>query len=121
MVMSAEKEQGEEYFNFINSLNSEGTKKTYAYHLEQFLNFLKSDLHSFQILSVKEKEQLIIQYLVQKKVSAVHKNLILSAIRHACEINDVILNWKKIKKFIRSSPKTDIHMILLLTKSLPGH
>jgi hypothetical protein len=44
--------------------------------------------------------------LVQKKVSAPHKNLILSAIRHACEINDTVLNWKKIKKFIRSSQKT---------------
>ena len=104
-MATAEKEQ-EEYFNFINSLNSESTKKTYAYHLEQFLNFLKTDLHSFLILLVKEKEQLIIQYLVQKKVSAPHKNLILSAIRHACEINDTVLNWKKIKKFIRSSQKT---------------
>ena len=102
--MSAEKEQ-EEYFNFINSLNSESTKKTYAYHLEQFLNFVKLDLHSFLIDAQKEK--LIIQYLVQKKVSAVHKNLILAAIRHACEINDVVgINWKKIKKFIRSSQKT---------------
>ena len=106
MVMSAEKEQGEEYFNFINSLNSESTKYTYAYHSEQFLNYLKTDLHSFLLLTVKEKEQLIIQYLVQKKVSAPHKNLILAAIRHACEINDTVLNWKKIKKFIRSSQKT---------------
>ena len=110
MVMSAEKEQGEEYFNFINSLNSESTKYTYAYHLEQFLNYLKTDLHSFLLLTVKEKEQLIIQYLVeylvQKKVSAPHKNLILAAIRHACEINDTVLNWKKIKRFIRSSQKT---------------
>ena len=30
----------------------------------------------------------------------------MAAIRHACEINDVVLNWKKIKKFIRSSQKT---------------
>lgn len=67
MIMSAEKEQGEgeEYFNFTNSLNSESTKKTYAYHLEQFLNFLKSDLHSFLINLQKEK--LIIQYLVGDK------------------------------------------------------
>ena len=101
--MSAEKEQ-EEYFNFINSLNAEHTKKTYAYHLEQFLNFVKLDLHSFLIDAQKEKQ--IIQYLVQKKVSAPHKNLILAVIRHACEINDTVLNWKKIKRFIRSSQKT---------------
>ena len=99
-MTTTEKEQGEEYFNFINSLNAKSTKYTYAYHLEQFLRYLKTDLHSFLILVVKEKEQLIIQYLVQKKVSAPHKNLILAAIRHACEINDTVLNWKKIKLII---------------------
>lgn len=63
-------------------------------------------MHDFLILSQQQITNIIIQYLVQKKVSAVHKNLILAAVRHACEINDVILNWKKIKKFIRSSQKT---------------
>ena len=35
-----------------------------------------------------------------------HKIVIFSAIKHACEMNDVILNWKKLKKFIKSD-KTD--------------
>jgi hypothetical protein len=30
----------------------------------------------------------------------------MATIKHACEMNDVILNWKKLKKFIRSE-KTD--------------
>ena len=30
----------------------------------------------------------------------------MASIKHACEMNDVILNWKKIKKFIKSE-KTD--------------
>lgn len=93
-----------EYFNFINSLNAEPTKKLYAYCLQQFLDYCKLDLHSFLINP--EKEKLIIQYLVTKKLSVQYKNVIFAAIRHACEINDIILNWKKIKKFIRSSQKT---------------
>ena len=30
----------------------------------------------------------------------------MAAIKHACEMNDVMLNWKKLKKFIKSE-KTD--------------
>ena len=45
---------------------------------------------------------LIIKYLVDKKVSRQYKNLITATLKHACEINDIILNWKKIKKFINS-------------------
>lgn len=93
-------ESDTEYFNFINSLNAEHTKKLYAYCLEQFLNYCKLDLHSFIGLLPDRKEKLIIEYLVQKKVSRQYKNVILATITHACNMNDVVLNWKKIKKFI---------------------
>ncbi|HEX2305949.1 MAG TPA: hypothetical protein VHH33_06645 [Nitrososphaeraceae archaeon] len=45
---------------------------------------------------------LIIKYLVDRKVSSQYKNLITATLKHACEINDIVLNWKKIKKFINS-------------------
>jgi len=94
-----------EYFNFINSLNALATKKLYTYCLVQFLNHYKlKDIHSFLIH--KQKEQIIIEYLVEKKVSRQYKNDIFAALRHACEINDILLNWRKIKKFTRSSQKT---------------
>lgn len=44
----------------------------------------------------------IIKYLVEQKISKGYKNLIVATLKHACEINDIILNWKKIKKFINS-------------------
>lgn len=44
--------------------------------------------------------------MVARKISRQYKNLTFSTIKHACEINDVILNWKKIKKFIKTQ-KTD--------------
>jgi hypothetical protein len=33
----------------------------------------------------------------------------MATIKHACEMNDVALNWKKLKKFIQSE-KTDNEM-----------
>jgi integrase len=45
---------------------------------------------------------LITKYLVSQKKSKTYKNLILSSIKHASEMNDIILNWKKLKKFINS-------------------
>jgi len=42
----------------------------------------------------------IIYYLVQKKVSKGLKHVIFHTLKHACEVNDVLLNWKKIKKFV---------------------
>ena len=91
-----------EYFNFINSLNSEHTKITYAYCLNEFLSNINLNLNEFLNNSVKQ-ENLIIKYLVEKKVSAKYKGVILATIKHACDMNDVLLNWKKIKKFIKTT------------------
>ncbi|HEY7778511.1 MAG TPA: hypothetical protein VIA09_08220, partial [Nitrososphaeraceae archaeon] len=38
----------------------------------------------------------------EKRISRQYKIVIFSAIKHACEMNDVILNWKILKKFIKS-------------------
>jgi len=94
------------YFNFINSLDSEVTKKSYRFCMLKFLSHYKLDLISFLKLPQQDISDLIIKYLVERKISRQYKNLIFSTIKHACEINDVILNWKKIKKFIKTQ-KTD--------------
>ena len=39
--------------------------------------------------------------LVGKKISRQYKKLIFSGIKHACEMNEVILNWKKMKKIVK--------------------
>jgi integrase len=91
----------EEYFNFIESLNSPLTKRNYNYSLQQFLSWVKLDLHSLLKMPTPKLEKVIIEYLVAKKVSKGFKNAIFHTIKHACEVNDVLLNWKKIKKFVR--------------------
>jgi len=90
------------FFNFINSLDSEYTKDSNRFCLEKFLNHYDIDLVSFLKLPQEEMTTLIIKYLVDKKISRRYKSLVTASIKHACEINDVVLNWKKIKKFINS-------------------
>jgi hypothetical protein len=96
------------YSNFINSINSEQTRQTYEYSLSKFLKYYQMNLESFLRLPQQEILNLITNYLVdeKKKISRQYKVLVFSAIKHACEMNDVILNWKKLKKFIKSE-KTD--------------
>lgn len=94
--------ESKQYFNFVNSINSEQTRRQYEYSLTQFLKHYKIDLDSFLRLSQKEISDFIINYLVNKKISRQYKIVIFSAIKHCCEMNDVILNWKKLKKFVKS-------------------
>lgn len=93
-------EQSKEYFNIINSLNSEHTRRSYKFCIEKFLRHYEIDLVQFLKLPQNEMANLIIKYLVDNKISKEYKNLMSSTLKHTCEINDVILNWKKIKKFI---------------------
>ena len=95
-------EQSKAYFNFINSLKSESTRKSYTYCIEKFLGHYEKDLDQFLRLSQDEMTNLIIKYFVDNQISNRYKNLISATLKHACEINDVVLNWKKIKKFINS-------------------
>ena len=95
-------EESKAYFNFINALNSESTRNSYKFCLEKFLIYNKLDLASFLKLPTEEMSNLIIKYLVDKKISRGYKNLVTATLKHLCEINDIVLNWKKIKKFIIS-------------------
>lgn len=91
--------QEEAYFNFVNSINSEVTKKNYTYCLTKFLKYCNLDLDYLLRLPTQDLSNLLIRYLVSLKISSQYKNVFLSAIKHACEMNDVTLTWKKIKKF----------------------
>jgi len=98
--------QKEAYFNFVNSINSDVTRKNYEYCMSKFLRYCNLDLESLLKLPQEELSNLIIKYLVSQKISSQYKVVIMATIKHACEMNDVILNWKKLKKFIKSE-KTD--------------
>lgn len=90
------------YSNFVNSINSDQTRCIYEYTLSLFLKHYQTDLDSFLKLDQQEISNTIINYLLEKKISRQYKKVIFSSIKHACEMNDVILNWRKLKKFIKS-------------------
>ena len=93
--MLVQQENEDAYFNFINSINSEATRISYEYYISRFLKYCNLDLESLLKLSQQELSNLIIKYLVAQKISSQYKTVIMAAIKHACEMNDVILNWKK--------------------------
>ena len=57
------------YSNFVNSINSDSTRQVYEFSLSRFLNYCNLDLDSFLKLSQQEISTLIINYLVNKKIS----------------------------------------------------
>jgi integrase len=98
-------ENSEVFFNFINSIGAPHTKELYKFCLEKFLSHYDIALISLLKLPPQDITNLVIKYLVDRKISRGYKRIVVSSIKHACEINDIVLNWKKIKKFI-SSEKT---------------
>jgi hypothetical protein len=63
-------QQQEEYFNFINSINSEATRKNYEYCMTRFLKHCNMDLETLLKLPQQELSNLIIKYLVTQKISS---------------------------------------------------
>jgi len=61
-------ESSEAFFNSINTLHSDSTKESYIFCLEKFLNY-RMDLLSFFKLPQPDISNLIIKYLVDRKVS----------------------------------------------------
>jgi len=92
-------EKSNAYFNFINSLNCESTMKSYEF-CREILEPLQNRFRVFAETTVARYIKSLSRYLVRKKISKSYKNQILSALKHVCEMNDVILNWKKLKKLI---------------------
>lgn len=57
------------YFNFINPLDSDATKKSYKFCLLKFLNDCKIDLAFFLKLPQQDISNVVIKYLVEKNIS----------------------------------------------------
>ena len=95
--------QGNAYFNFIESLHSESTKRNYAYGLKHFLTHHKlKDPEEILSVSLDALEEMIKKYLVY--LTQVHKSngmarVNLAAIRHFCKMNKVKLDWDLIYAF----------------------
>jgi integrase len=101
-------ETEEVYFNFINSLKSEVTKKEYEREIRLFMKFCDVSKLS-DLVTVTEPQKQIIKYLMSLKERGLSYNsisLALYAIYHFYEMNDIPLNKKKINMFKGEFKKT---------------
>jgi integrase len=92
------------YQNFINSLKSPNTRRTYEKGLSLYLKY-KGVKDANRLL--KEDNKLmqadIIDYITSPMVGNLSystKHLYLSILKHFYEMNDVVVNWKKIGKYL---------------------
>lgn len=95
------------YRNFLNSLKSPYTKNTYSIFLNRFLSLPQyKDMTLDELLQTSPKilEADIIEHIVNMKekenLSYSSLSLFLAAMYHFFTINDVLINRKKIAKFI---------------------
>jgi integrase len=108
------------YQNFINSIRAEETKKKYSHALDKYIEFLglkkENSLinHDIYRLLLEEQdpriiENKIINYIINLKnegYSSATISLRLAGIMHFYTMNDIVLNKKKIGKYLGEHKKT---------------
>lgn len=92
------------YQNFINSLKSPNTRRTYQKGLSLYLRY-KDIKDANQLLKDDNKlmQADVIDYITSPLVGNLSystKHLYLSILKHFYEMNDVVVNWKKIGKYL---------------------
>lgn len=106
--------QPKSYRNFINALNSEVTKRNYHQALLRFIthySYSIQDIDELVKLPVQGIESMIINRIIdmqqQEKLSVSSVTMIINALQHFYSMNDIILNWKKVRKFVKTDvPRT---------------
>src|SRR5436309_2785707 len=89
------------YRNFVESIKTEATKKTYVFLFNKYRQFVNDKI----ISEPKLIEAQIIDYLLCLKTKEYSQHSIecnLSAIIHFYTMNDIILNRNKIARFINT-------------------
>jgi integrase len=95
---------GRAYQNFVNSLSSPESRKQYAYILKKYMAFLGlKDVDELVKQEPKIVEQQIIDYMISLDrlgLSRATKSLRMAAVVALYSINDIILNRKRLSKFL---------------------
>jgi integrase len=94
----------EAYRNFINTLDSEISKVNYLFGFSKFMTFCGvEDYDKMLQIESKKLEGLIRDYITHLRVDMKRSyntvNLYVASISHFYQMNDVILNWKRLSKF----------------------
>lgn len=95
------------YQKFYEVLKTPATRKTYQIYMNKFFDYSHTDYDGLVKLSKNELDDLIFNYIVNLKIktektgkpSPNSYNSMLSPIQTFLEQNDIILNWKKLKRY----------------------
>jgi len=97
-------EDKEAYSNFINSINSDITRKEYNLKLSYFIEFCQRSGHG-NILEIEpaKLESIIRDYIVHlrhdKRLAPATVSNYIAPIIHFYDMNNFTLHWKRLKKF----------------------
>src|SRR5690242_4487251 len=96
--------EAEAYSNFINSINSEFTKKEYNLKFNYFMQFCSLSNHQDMVLiSESDLESRIRDYIIylrhDKRLVPTTVSSYITPIAHFYEMNGFTLHWKRLKKF----------------------
>ena len=105
------------YANFVNSLDSEASRRSYLNSFSRFMRFYGLDSYSDMLAlatddlhSLKRLEGLIRDFIVHmrenKKLASATVMVYSASVAHFYEMNDVTINWKRLKKFKGKLRKT---------------
>jgi len=100
---SPEIDDNEAYFNFINSIRSESTKNLYENNIKLFQKFC--NVSDYKDLLNIDAQRYIIRYIISLREMKLAGNTIksrLNPVFHFYAMNDVTLNKKKIRRFLKT-------------------
>ncbi len=103
--------QSQELELFLESCRSEETKKHYSVCLRRYLNFVGEGKLSFNNPNPKSIEEKIIEFIISlKKEGKSYRALAnyIAPVKSLYAINGVLLNTKKIEKFLPESRKIKV-------------
>ncbi len=94
---------------FKNSIHTEETYRVYKYELDRFITYFKlRDYNSLASMDAKMLQIMIEDYVMEKKSKSRSRSTIktpLSALELFCDTNDLMLNWKKIRRLLPPQKK----------------
>lgn len=93
---------------FDQYCHNEKTKEAYSFQLARYLNHFEIDIEQLRSKNQKEIEQSIIQYVADLREQGLKPptiKLALTSLKFYFDMNDVLLNWTKLKKLVPASIK----------------
>jgi integrase len=100
--------QQQYYRNFVESIRKQAARQTYDFHFKKFTQFIKGAEGNLLNENPRLIESRIIDYIIYLKNKGRSRSLIstaVCAISHFYTMNELIINKKKINKFVGTSTK----------------